>query len=267
MVVGLGGDGTVREVLDGFFHAAADGIAATPVREQAVLGVVRCGTGGDFGRGLGLPTKLPGAVAHLAGASSVPLDVGFLTHDDRTEAFLNIASFGVTGRIVEKVNASSKRIRGPLPFLWGTLRGIATYRRADVVVEVDGAVVHQGPLLCGAVANGRYFGGGMMYAPSAVANDGLLEVVLQTEIRPRDFLRAADVYQGRLSEWSTIRHARGRVVQVRARAGAAPPLEADGEVAGHLPAEFRVGSGLVRLKYGAAQAPAMLGGPALGPLG
>jgi len=52
MVVAVGGDGTVNEVLNGFFE---DGEAINP---QAVLGIIPGGTGGDFVRSLEYPPKL-----------------------------------------------------------------------------------------------------------------------------------------------------------------------------------------------------------------
>ena len=60
MVVSVGGDGTLNEVVSGFFDGAA------PVAPEAVLGVVALGTGCDFGRTLA-QSDLETACAGLEG--------------------------------------------------------------------------------------------------------------------------------------------------------------------------------------------------------
>ena len=107
------------------------------------------------------------ALDAIARGSTRTLEAGRVTYTDRsgrpaTVFFLNIASFGISGLTTELVNRAPKSLGGRVSFLVGTLRGIVRYRAADhpVLLRLDGAVVHRGPVALGTAANGRYFGGG-----------------------------------------------------------------------------------------------------------
>src|SRR6059058_2665791 len=54
LVIAVGGDGTINEVVNGFFEPARPGEAPRAVKPGAALAVLPRGTGGDFRRTLGL---------------------------------------------------------------------------------------------------------------------------------------------------------------------------------------------------------------------
>ena len=72
-VVAIGGDGTINEVVNGFFE---DGVAIAP---EASLGVIPYGTGGDFRRTLALPTHLEDAARVIRDNQRKRIDLGKLT--------------------------------------------------------------------------------------------------------------------------------------------------------------------------------------------
>ncbi|HWN67605.1 MAG TPA: diacylglycerol kinase family protein, partial [Haliangium sp.] len=124
-VLAVGGDGTISEVVNGFFE---DG---KPIAPRAALCVVPFGTGGDFRRTVGLPRSFGEAARALAGGKVRTIDVGTLEHrahdgSTRAQVFANIASFGISGVVDRLVNESSKRLGGRLSFMLGSLR--ATWR-------------------------------------------------------------------------------------------------------------------------------------------
>ncbi|MET0402374.1 MAG: diacylglycerol kinase family protein, partial [Cystobacter sp.] len=162
-IAAVGGDGTVNEVVNGFF---ADGKVINP---QAALGLIPRGTGGDFRRAFGWDLELDSALKRLSGDATEPFDVGhaeYLNHQGQKESryFANIASFGVSAAIAHEVNVGSKSLGGRLSFLWGTLKTLAKHDDPQVRLRVDGGEPETMSITTIAAANGRYFGSGMMIA-------------------------------------------------------------------------------------------------------
>lgn len=246
-VVLVGGDGTLNEGVQGVLETQEEG------RRAPTLSLVRFGTGGDFARHLGLSGRLPEAVRHLKHGKVRTFDMGivdFVTNDGGAgrRAFINIASFGLSGEVDLHVNRSSKRLKSG-SFLLGLGRAMLAYRRADVVVDVDGQPFFKGLMVTVAVANATHFGGGMHIARDARPDDGWLEIVVQQRAGLPEVLKLPDLYDGRIADWTTVARGRGRVVEARPADPATPILlDVDGEQPGRLPATFRLRPGSIRLR-------------------
>jgi YegS/Rv2252/BmrU family lipid kinase len=244
-----GGDGTLSEVVTGLVSA---GLA-----DRVSIGVLPLGTGGDFPRTLGLPRDLAGALARIAAGRAVSVDAGRVRFADaaggsREACFVNVASFGISAMTDEIVNRTTKALGGTVSFLIGAVRAILAYECGPVRVRVDGALVHDGPLVLATAANGRYFGGGMQVAPDARLDDGLLDVVVLSEVPKLQLLRKLPlVYRGAHLRDPAVSFHRGRVVEAEAAQGSVA-LELDGEPLGALPATFEVLPGALRLLGAAA---------------
>ncbi len=252
MIVSVGGDGTMNEVVTGLL---AEGEEPKLVRDDLVLGAVRAGTGGDFARFLELSHTLPDSVAHLGGDTTRPCDLGVIEltgHDGAPvrRAFLNIASFGLSGMVDDKVNATTKLFGGKASFLIGTFRALAGYRPQRVDVTVDGETfIADETMVTVAVANGQFFGGGMRIAPEAAIDDGQLDVVVQLRSGLKEIVSIRDLYSGRAADWASVRQTRGAVVEASPGTSEGPVLvDCDGEQPGRLPAKFRIIPSAVRLK-------------------
>jgi YegS/Rv2252/BmrU family lipid kinase len=250
MVVSVGGDGTHSEVVNGFFDE--DG---APLREDAVLGVLPGGTGGDFRKTLGYGKDPLELVAVLADRATKPCDVGhlsYVTHDGTPARrfFLNIASFGLGGLVDDLVNRSSKRLGGFLSFGIATVRAMARFKPQIVRLRVDGGDPVIRAISNVAVANGRCFGGGMFIAPQARLDDGLFDVVTLGEMTLRDYvLRGHRVYRGTHLGMDGVSLARARRVDAEPLdPGEAVLLDVDGEAPGRLPATFEIRPAAIRLK-------------------
>lgn len=253
MLVSVGGDGTTSELVTGLFEPGPLGIEDRLIREGVVLGPVRAGTGGDFARYLGLEHKLPQAVAHLAGEATRACDLGVLeytTHEGELArtAFLNITSFGLSGMVDEKVNGASKALGGTTSFLIGLGKALMAYRPAYVRIRVDDEDLYTGEMVTCAIANGQYFGGGMRFAPEAEIDDGQFDVVVQVSTGLREYVNIRDLYTGRLIDWPTVRHTRGRVIEAWPEQDEPVLLDVDGEPLGRLPAKIWVRPNAVRVK-------------------
>jgi YegS/Rv2252/BmrU family lipid kinase len=254
LVIAVGGDGTINEVVNGFFEEARVGEAARPVRAGAALGLLPRGTGGDLRRTVGLESDLRLCGPRLKGGRK-PIDVGrieFTGFDGRPAAryFVNVADAGVGAKVVHIANTSSKMLGGKASFALASLRALAGWTDVPVRFSFDGGPFEDAAITTFAVANGRCFGGGMMVAPEARLDDGLFHVTIWSGFGLSDFvLRSGSMYDGSHVKLKGTRTATARTVRLEPGATARGPveIEADGELIGRLPATFTVTPGALHL--------------------
>lgn len=247
-VVAIGGDGTINEVVNGFFDA---GQPRAQGGRSAALGIIPFGTGGDFRKTTRLPKDLESAAAVIADRKIQRIDVGRLDYtpaDDgdgamATRMFANIASFGLSGLVDELVNQSSKRLGGRLSFMLATARAGIRYDNQRVSLRFDDLPEAADMTISTvAVANGCYFGGGMKVAPDAELDDGFFDVVAIGDMTTLDFvLHGHKLYRGTHLGHPKISCRRAKVVSAEPLGGDEPVrLDVDGETPGRLPARFEI---------------------------
>ena len=245
MIVSVGGDGTLNEVVGGFF------LGSTPLSPEAVLGVVAVGTGSDFGRTLG-QVDLESACARLGGRETRAIDLGrarFTGHDGAptTRLFINVASFGVGGLVTRLVSPRLKAVNGRLAFSIATLRALMAYRDRIVTLEFDDMPARSLAITNCAFGNGRFFGAGMQVAPAALLDDGELDVTIWSGFGVIDFIRKRNT----LYDGSHLREPGTQALRARratATSESTVLLEIDGESAGRLPLQLEILPGALRLK-------------------
>src|SRR5262249_10250509 len=144
--------------------------------------------------------------------------------------------------VVDKlVNASSKPLGGKVAYAVATMRAGFQYKNPEVRLVLDGGTPRQGKIYNVAVANGRYFGGGMMVAPDAALDDGLFDVVTLGDFDLSDLLlRGLDIYTGKHLRNPKVTVERARKVEATPLDGVEVLLDVDGEQPGRLPATFEV---------------------------
>jgi YegS/Rv2252/BmrU family lipid kinase len=265
LVVGLGGDGTLDEIVNGVL--AADGV--TGGRDAArlpALGIVGTGTGGDFGRSLGIPHDLGAYLAALKGGAERAVDVGWARFSDLDGTpveryWINVLSAGVGGLVDRYAAAAPAFLGGRLAYAQATVRAVFTCRRERLVcgfTTPDGAreerLIHAYAV---AICNGRTFGGGMNIAPMARLDDGLLEVLtFQTKTRWRMIGRLRTVYAGTHIDEPGVDHFNCRELELRPAlppAGRRPragrfPLDVDGDALGDVPVTAGVARAALRVR-------------------
>jgi len=246
LVVAVGGDGTASEVIDGLVHGSYRG----------QFGFIPCGTGGDLRRTLNIPRDLPGAVQALGAGAPRTIDLGlveFTGHDGRPARrhFANVSSCGLSGVVVDRVNRSSKVLGGRLTFKLASARALLGWHDQRVRWRADGGAWTELPITAFSVCNARYFGGGMLVAPEARLDDGLLDVTIWSGFGLIDFIvKQPQIYDGRHVSLPNTRTLRARTVEVEPCGEAPILLEADGEQPGLLPARFSVLPGALTLRGG-----------------
>lgn len=248
-VVAVGGDGTTNEVVNGFFDGDR------PRAPQAALAILPFGTGGDFRRTVGVPRDVKEAARILGERRTRAIDVGHLELTRReggveSRIFINIASFGVSGLVDEYVNRTSKRMGGKLSFMLATARAGLAYsnQRVRIVFDDDEASAVDLTAYVVAVANGRFFGGGMQIAPEAELDDARFDVVAMGDLGLWELVRhGRKIYNGTHLQLDKVSQRRARVVRAEPIGKDPVRMDVDGETPGILPATFRVLPGALRL--------------------
>ena len=238
LIIAVGGDGTVNEVTNGFFH---NGKA---LRESAALGYISTGTGGDLARTIAIRSNPVEAIRHIKESQPRPVDLGRVTFInnrgmEEVRYFINVAGLGVDGAIVARVNRTSKALGGFISFLWGTVSSLLLYRNQKMTIVVDGNMVVDEPVTTVVIGNGRYFGGGMKIAPDARLDDGLFDIVILRDLSKISlFLNLPRVYRGTHLSHPRIISLRGRKIEVVSIGTAL--LNLDGEQPGRAPVEIEL---------------------------
>jgi diacylglycerol kinase (ATP) len=241
LLVVVGGDGTVNEVVNGL--DAAD--------RKPEVAVIPRGTGWDFVRSHGITRDVEQAVEIALRGRVRELDLGRVAYrswagEEAGSWFANIASVGMSGAIAQRANGTTKALGGKISYLLATFAVFARWRNCEVRVSVD-AENRGGRMHDVIVANGAYFGGGMKICPDALPDDGLFDVLLIGDLTKRDLLvTLPKSYAGRHLPHPKAELLRGRTVSVEA--DETLPIELDGEQPGTSPVRFEVVPKALRLR-------------------
>jgi len=252
VVIAVGGDGTVNEAINGIAAAGADAFS------RVTFGMLTIGTGSDFTRSLFPKAGLEQMIEAACSDRLRHIDLGRVDYagdagEAQSRLFANIASFGISGAIDRKVNARRPAIvPAKARFLAATLAAFVAHRPQPVRIQLDDRAPVESEIAVVAVANGRYFGGGMMIAPDAAPDDGLFDVVTLKATSKLVLLRDLQmVYGGRHRQHPSITIERARRVSVTPLGDPALApvlLDIDGESPGRLEARFEVLPGVLRLR-------------------
>ncbi len=238
IVVCVGGDGTLNEVINGVMDEG--GLA----RPGLLLGFIPRGTGCDFIKTVPVPRNPDKALGDIAACRFRLIDLGRITfrdHEGHTSSryFHNVLSFGLGGEVDERVNRTTKVFGGFVSFIWATLISILLYDTKKIQLRVDDHFHEEVKVWNVAVANGRYHGGGMYVAPGASIDDGLFQVTVIGDLnKPAVFWNLPRLYNGRIYGHKKIRKLTGR--RVEAFSGQRVLLDMDGEQPGQLPAVIEI---------------------------
>jgi diacylglycerol kinase (ATP) len=239
-IIAVGGDGTLHEVLNGFFEKEK------MLYPDARLGILPVGSGDDFKRSIGWGSDPFEAIEKLKKGKTIAIDVGkvsYLNHAGKRESrfFLNIADFGLGGKVMQEVNASSKILGAKLTYLFHGITSLITFRPASALLETSEKNYHFQNLVIGIVANGRYFGSGLGVAPEASLEDGLFDVIIVEKLEVLDLVKLLpQLYRGEVIEHPSITRFRTNQLSVESHSSEPVWLETDGEQPGRLPASFEI---------------------------
>lgn len=223
-VVAAGGDGTANEVLNGLVQAKNAGTSAS------ALGVLSIGRGNDFGYGMNVPQQLHAGCSVLADDYRKEIDVGKITGGDYPDGlfFGNGVGIGFDA-VVGFEAAKMKRLHGFLSYLVAALKTIFLYYKAPHVEVVMDGQSSQLEALMISIMNGQRMGGVFMMAPSAIPDDGTLEVCIARQVSRPTILRLIPHFmRGTQNSQKSVSNTAARVISITAIQGVLP-AHADGE--------------------------------------
>jgi diacylglycerol kinase (ATP) len=234
LVVAVGGDGTLNEVVNGL----------APLRAEfpVTVGALMTGRGRDAARNLGLARDPRRAARRLADGHVVALDLGLARWPGGHRYFLGWAGTGFDAVVAERAGTRGGRLVYPR----AVLSSLRDYRPAEMTVRLDGADAWTGPAASAVVCNGACFGGGMRIAPGARPDDGLLDVVRLGALGRLELARwLPTVYWG--GHLANPRITIRRAARVRVDAVEPVPVQFDGELGAHTPLDIEIHPGALKL--------------------
>jgi YegS/Rv2252/BmrU family lipid kinase len=248
---------------DGMIGAIADAVRVIP---GAVLGVLPGGRGNDLARVLGISSDPLEACATIAHGIPQAMDLGEVSSaasDASGHAFLGIASAGFDSDANRIANEAPSWLGG-LVYAYGAVRALLFWRPARFEIELDPpGERHAFTGYSVGAANSKAYGGGMLAAPGAMLDDGLLEVVVVESLSKLKFLTRIlpKVFSG------THVHEPGvhvfRAHEISVSADRPFTMYADGDPIGELPVRVRALRGAITmlLPRGGSEDTAFSGGP------
>lgn len=191
VILAVGGDGTVNEVITGIM------VAGQPV----LFGVLPNGTGNDFSRSIQIFNSGNELKKSIHEQLAQKIDVGKITVDKTEHYFLNIADIGFGGKAIHILNHQRKWIKGTRSYPLAILRTFLFYRRAKLELKTD-TNAYSGEVFMAAICNGKVFASGITINPFADPGNGTLSITLLKRINFFHYLK----YLKRLKRGETIDH-------------------------------------------------------------
>jgi YegS/Rv2252/BmrU family lipid kinase len=240
LVVAYGGDGTI--------HEAANGLMESDAASRPVLGIVCVGTGADFVRTLNIPSGLSEQIRIAAGTRSRRIDLGRarytgLSGGMESRYFINIASAGLGAEVVRRTPRFRSFLGRKPSYLAATLDAYLHWKPQKMTIVTEHGTASpvawpEKPLIV-AIANGRFFGGGMPIAPDADPSDGFFDMVAIGQFPAYQVpLALSLLYSKQIHRLKQVRH--DRVRRVELASDGRVDLDIDGEPIGSLPAVFEI---------------------------
>jgi len=234
LVVSVGGDGTINEIVNGLYDSGS-------IRD-VMLGIISTGTGSDYIRSVGLPCQFKEACQRLVNPRKLLVDLGVAEYTSNgrngKRLFVNCAGLGFDAEIVKATTQRFKAWGGKPSYLAGLLTTFLLYHNRKVSLRVDGKT--EDKKVCTIlVSNGKYAGGSMLVAPHADPTDGFLDVLIIEELSKPDLLWSLPrIYRGTHLTHPKVTLEKARDVYIQSMQQAS--LQADGELLGETPVRFQV---------------------------
>ncbi len=234
LVVSVGGDGTINEIVNGLYEAGSIG--------DVMLGIISTGTGGDYIRTIGIPRHHKEACQRLMNPRKLVVDLGVVEYVSNgrmvKRLFVNFAGLGFDAEVVKATTRRFKALGSIPSYLMGLLTVFLFYKNREVSLILDGKAEEK-KICVVLISNGKYGGGGMLAVPNADPTDGFLDVLIIDDLSKLDLLWSLPrVYRGTHLTHPKVTAKRAREIDVRATQQIS--LQADGELLGETPARFHV---------------------------
>lgn len=247
-IIVVGGDGTIHETVHGLFIQRLCAVS------DVTVAVIAVGTGNDWIRMYGIPTRYTDAIRAIKSGRTFLQDVAKVSfyeskvHQHRYMA--NVAGIGFDAFVNRSYNRiKEKGLYSKWLYVAAMFLSLLNYHNHRFEVWVDDERVFEGGAFSGAIGIGKYNGGGMQQMPHAIADDGLLDVTVIEKMGKINLFRyIKKLYNGHIYDVPKARFYRGGKIRIVSRPES--PIEIDGEAMGYAPFEFEVIHRVLRVIVG-----------------
>lgn len=224
LVLACGGDGTFSQVVAGCLDS------------RVPVGLIPAGTGNDFARMIHLPSEPKTLAKAIVNGSPEPVDL--IEVNGGAFWSINVIGVGFDARVADRNNRRVRWIGGRTAYMLSVLQELLHYRAIHVNIRIDDAE-WEGDALLLVAANSSSYGGGMLIAPDARIDDGLMDVVLVEDISRTEFIRAfPSVLKGTHILHPKVHH--WQCSRIFVNSTSPQPALIDGDVVAHTPLAARV---------------------------
>ena len=190
LIIAVGGDGTVREIVSGLMSATGP-LDHSTTGSLPLLAVIPVGSCNDLPKNVGIPADVVEACRVAKQGSKRPIDVIRVDmSNESTKAqtyFVNATGFGFDAAVTAEAQ-KSKHLRGLPLYLVAVIRALRNLECPLALIRAGEFQTEQRVLMI-AAANGQYYGGGMKVAPDARPDDGFIEVCIGSSMGRLSALR------------------------------------------------------------------------------
>jgi diacylglycerol kinase (ATP) len=161
--IGVGGDGTLNEIARPLIN-----------KPDVILGIIPAGTGNDFIQILGFPDRFGDADWEMFFKRDlIAMDVGSVNG----MIFLNGMGLGFDAQVASENYDAQGNVKegGKYRYIWHIVKTLLFFREKKMTM-ISGEIRNETDCFINTVAIGRRFAGGFLLTPSAIANDGLLDI-------------------------------------------------------------------------------------------
>ena len=198
MVIAMGGDGTIHEVINGLMKVSEE--------KRPILGVVPVGSGNDFAHGINVSRESTEALTCALDGEASTVDLGLMIDEHgRKEYFDNTLGIGF-GAVVTIRSHKLPVLRGFLMYLTAVIQTIILdHNPIAMQIETDDQKWEQSVIYL-VICNGPREGGGFLIAPEAKIDDGLFHYAMITNVsRAMMFRIVPEVMKGTHGRFKQVR--------------------------------------------------------------
>lgn len=230
LIVGVGGDGTLNEIVNGMNIA------------DNILGIIPTGTGNGFRRSCSIPGNWQAALSGLSQWKPRCIDLGRVND----HYFLNVVGIGFDAAVEELASGKYHNLKGYLSYIPAFIEELATFKNFPANLRLEHAVYQEDKLLLLVINNGAYYGGSMCIAPQASVDDGKLDLTMVRSIGAREttILAARALLRKKLSHKAISKET---VHSVRIESDETVPIHIDGELHGELPVTIKLKASALKI--------------------
>ncbi|MEM3933395.1 MAG: diacylglycerol kinase family lipid kinase [Thermoplasmata archaeon] len=183
LIVSVGGDGTLNEVVNGL------------VNSNKTIVILPFGTGSDFGKTIGI-RNLDDFFIAIKNGKKIKVDIGnvYFTEQSFSRYFINILEIGFGAEVMNYVN--KHKSLGKYSFILGIISTLSKMKKFDLNIQLN-TIKKTFSTIEVIVANGKYFGGGMLASPDSKIDDGFLNLhILKSFSKLTSVIRLRNLISG-----------------------------------------------------------------------